>query len=320
MAQVTTAAPPYDWRLTIAGIDQDGTEMERARLRGILGRPRPDTKIIRAIEARQNEDGGFPHQMTSGRLSTIDATATTLEWLWDLGLAESPYVERACTYLLSTQRPDGAWDEPPGLLRYSPPPRLLPGDPRVRCRATALVAFWLARAGYRDDVTRRAVDYTAARQAPDGRVLGFRETTWLLAAASSLLDGPASAVTVRALESLAAVPDARWSVGALAGMLDCLGVAGLSRSVAVIARGIDRLRVLVRPDGAWLSEEGEAYHMDVTLAALRALVFHGAVAPADPPPALMTSPPADSGPAARANDAPATATSQPAAGAEGMTA
>lgn len=313
MAQVTTAAPPYDWRLTIAGIDQDGTEMERARLRGILGRPRPDMKIIRAIEARQNEDGGFPHQMTSGRLSTIDATATTLEWLWDLGLAESPYVERACTYLLSTQRPDGAWDEPPGLLRYSPPPRLLPGDPRVRCRATALVAFWLVRAGYRDDVTRRAVDYTAARQAPDGRVLGFRETTWLLAAASSLLDGPASAVTVRALESLAAVPDARWSVGALAGMLDCLGVAGLSRSVAVIARGIDRLRVLVRPDGAWLSEEGEAYHMDVTLAALRALVVHGAVGPADPPPA-------DSGPAARAKDAPATATSQPAAGAEGMTA
>jgi len=283
---------PYDWRLTIAGIDQNGTEMERARLRGILGRPRPDTKIVRAIEARQNEDGGFPHQMASGRLSTIDATTTTLEWLWDLGLAESPYAERACTYLLSAQRPDGAWDEPPGLLRFSPPPRLLPGDPRVRCRATALVAFWLARAGYRDDVTRRAVDYVAARQAPDGRVLGFRETTWLLAAASALLEGPAPAVTARALESLAAVPDDRWSAAAFAGMLDCLGAAGLSRSVALIARGVDRLRALVRPDGTWLSDEGEAYQTDVTLAALRALVFHGAVEPADPRPATMTSQPA----------------------------
>ncbi|HEV2284141.1 MAG TPA: prenyltransferase/squalene oxidase repeat-containing protein [bacterium] len=283
---------PYDWRLTIAAIDQNGTEMERARLRGILGRPRPDTKIIRTIEARQNEDGGFPHQMASGRLSTIDATTTALEWLWDLGLAESPYAERACTYLLSTQRPDGAWDEPPGVLRYSPPPpRLLPGDPRVRCRATALVAFWLARAGYRGDAPRRGVDYVAARQAPDGRVLGFRETTWLLAAASSLLEGPASAAAVRALESLAAVPDSRWSAGALAGLLDCLGAAGLSRSVAVIARGADRLRALVRPDGTWLSEEGEAYHTDVTLSALRALVLHGAVEPADLPagtrPAVM---------------------------------
>jgi hypothetical protein len=280
MAQVTTAAPPFDWRLTIAGIDQNGSEMERARLRGILGRPRPDTKIVRAIEARQNDDGGVPHGMAAGRLSTIDATTTTLEWLWDLGLAESPYAERAYMYLLSAQRPDGAWDEPPGVLRYSPPPHLLPGDPRVRCRATALVAFWVARAGYRDDATRRAVAYVSARQAPDGRVLGFRETTWLLAAAASMLDGPASPVAVRAIESLAGVADERWSPGALAGMLDCLGAAGFSVFVAVIARGLDRLRSLVRPDGTWLSEAGEAYHIDVTLAALRALVFHGAVVPA----------------------------------------
>jgi len=311
---VITAAPPYDWRLTIAGLDQNGSEMERARLRGILGRPRPDTKIVRTIEARQNEDGGVPYGMVSGRVSTIDATTTTLEWLWDLGLAESPYAERAYTYLLSTQRPDGSWDEPPGVLRYSPPPRLVPGDPRVRCRVTALVAFWLARAGYRDDVTRRAVVYVAARQAPDGRVLGFRETTWLLAAAAAMLDGPGSAVTVRALESLAAVPDERWSSGPLAGMLDCLGAAGCSRSVAIVARGLDRLRALALPDGTWLSDDGEAYHMDVTLAALRALVFYGAVAPVDP------------GPAARAKAAPAIINSQPAAaasrgsaGAEGST-
>jgi squalene cyclase len=283
---------PYDWRLTISGIDQNGTEMERARLRGILGRPRPDTKIVRTIEARQNEDGGVPHQMIAGRLSTIDATTTTLEWLWDLGLGDSPYAERACTYLLSVQRPDGSWDEPPGVLRYSPPPRLLPGDPRVRCRVTALVAFWLARAGYRDDATRRAVAYVAVRQAPDGRVLGFRETTWLLAAASAILDGAASPVTARALESLSAVPDDRWSAGSLAGMLDCLGAAGLSRPVAAIARGLDRLHALARPDGTWLAEEGEAYHMDVTLAALRALIFHGAVMPADVRPATMTLSPA----------------------------
>lgn len=302
MADVITAAPPYDWRLTIAGLDQSGSEMERARLRGVLGRPRPDTKIVRAIEARQNEDGGVPYGMVSGRLSTIDATTTTLEWLWDLGLAETPYAERACMYLLSTQRPDGSWDEPPGVLRYSPPPRLVPGDPRVRCRVTALVAFWLARAGYRDDVTRRAVAYVAACQAPDGRVLGFRETTWLLAAASAMLDGPGSAVTVRALESLAAVPDERWSAGQLAGMLGCLGAAGCSRSIVIVARGLDRLRALALPDGTWRSDDGEAYHMDVTLAALRALVLCGAVAPA-----IM-------------NSQSAAAASRGSAGAEGSTA
>ena len=279
MAQVSTAAPPFDWRRTIAGIDQHGGEMDRARLRGILGRPRPDTKIVRAIESRQNEDGGVPHGTVPGRLSTIDATTATLEWLWDLGLAESPYAERACTFLLSVQRPDGAWDEPPGLLRYAPPPRLLPGDPRVRCRATALVAFWLARIGRRDDSLRRAITYVATRQAPDGRVLGFLESTWLLAAACRMVAGPESETAAQALGGLAAVPDERWSAGALAGMLGCLGAAGVSRSVAVIGGGVDRLRALVRPDGMWVSDDGEAYHMEVTLAALRALVLHNAVVP-----------------------------------------
>jgi hypothetical protein len=278
MAYVT-AAPPYDWRRTIAGIDQNGTEMERARLRGILGRPRPDTKIVRAIEARQNEDGGVPYAMTPGRLSAIDATTTTLEWLWDLGLAESPHVERACTYLLSMQRPDGAWDEPPGILRYAPPPRLVPGDPRVRCRVTALVAFWLARAGYRDEATRRGAAYAAARQAADGRVLGFRETTWTLAAASWLLDGPASPVAARALDAIAAVPAERWAAGAVADMLGVLGAAGVPRSTAAVAGGLDRLLALAGADGAWVSEDGEAYQVEVTLQALRALVVYGTVPP-----------------------------------------
>jgi Prenyltransferase and squalene oxidase repeat len=275
-----TAAPPFDWRRTIAGIDQHGSDMDRARLRGILGRPRPDAKIVRAIEARQNEDGGVPYGLVPGRPSTADATAATLEALWDLGLRDSPYADRAAMYLLSTQRPDGAWDEPPALLRYGPPPRLMPGDPRVRCRATSLMAFWLVRLGYRDDVTRRAVAYVAGRQAADGRVLGFLESTWLLAAAACMLDGADSPVAVRAIAAVAAVAEERWSAAALAGMLGCLGPAGLSRSVDVIGRGVRRLRALVRADGTWLSEEGEAYHMEVTLAALRALVFHDAVGPA----------------------------------------
>jgi hypothetical protein len=272
-----TAAPVFDWRCTIAAIDQDGSDMDRARLRGILGRPRPDAKIVRAIEARQNEDGGVPYGLVPGRPSTVDTTAAMLEVLWDLGLRESPYAERAVMFFLSTQRPDGAWDEPPALLRYGPPPRLMPGDPRVRCRATALVAFWLVRMGYRDDVPRRAVAYTAARQAPDGRVLGFLETTWLLAAASCMLDGKDSPPAERARASLAAVPDERWNAASVAGLLNCLGAAAVPRSSAVVRRGIRRLRSLVRPDGIWLSEEGEAYHMEVTLAALRALICHDAV-------------------------------------------
>jgi hypothetical protein len=128
--------------------------------------------------------------------------------------------------------------------------------------------------GYRDDVPRRAVAYVAARQAPDGRVLGFLETTWLLAAASCMLDGRNAPPAERALAALAAVADQRWSAASLAGVLNSLGAAGVPRASPLVGRGI---RPLVRPDGLWLSEEGEAYHMEVTLAALRALIYHDAV-------------------------------------------
>src|SRR5206468_4211296 len=74
----------YDWRRTIAYVDQNGNEMERARLRGVLGRPRPETRIIRLLEASQNEDGAFPSNLVQGRPSSIDTTALVLSWMQDL--------------------------------------------------------------------------------------------------------------------------------------------------------------------------------------------------------------------------------------------
>src|SRR5437879_5118733 len=135
----------YDWRLTIACIDQSGNEMERARLRGLLGRTRPDAKILRALEVLPDEAGGFPGEL-------------------------------------------------------------------VR-----------------------------ARQAADGRFLGFLRTTWAAAAAFRLVEGAGSSTSARAVEALTGVGDDRWYPGALAGMLACLAEAGVPASVAVIRRGLQRL-------------------------------------------------------------------------------
>lgn len=269
----------FDWRATIAFVDQSGSEIERARLRGVLGRARTDARILRVFESRQNEDGGFPHAFVPGRLSTIDATATAIEWLFDLGLGGGACAERACVHLLAAQRPDGGWDEPPGLLKHSPPPRLLPGDPRVRCRATALVVYWLARVGDREDAIRRALGYLAARQAANGRLLGFLQTTWLAAAAFRMVDGPAAEPAARALAALAAVPPDRWYPGALAGMLGCLGEAGVGAPHPPVRAGLARLCALARPDGSWLSEDGDLYHVEASLQALRAMVVLGETAP-----------------------------------------
>ncbi len=278
MALVTSSRTAgCDWRRTLAFINGAGNEIERARLRGLLGCARPDAKAVLTLEVRQNLDGGFPHGLVQGRPSTIRATAQALAWLEDLSLHGGPLVERSLTFLLAIQRPDGSWDEPPGVLRFGPPPQQIPGDPRVRILSTALAGYWLARTRYGGDAVTRAVAHLREHQGPDGRFMGFLRTTWLGAALFMFVEGGESASAARGLEALAAVDAGRWHPGALAGMLGCLATAEVSADRPFITRGLARLGSLARPDGSWLSEDGDASPVETTLRALRALVLYGAV-------------------------------------------
>ena len=277
---VAPSVASLDWRGTIAYIDQNGNEVERARLRGLLGRPRPDAKVIRAIEARQNEDGGFALGLVPGRPSSIDATALVLGWLQDLRLLRSPQAHTAVTYLLAQQRPDGSWDEAPSVIKFGPPPNLTPGDPRVQALCTALGGYWLALLGYRDDyAVVRAAAYLRERQASDGRVLGFLRTTWTATALFRLVDGPGSTAAGRGLGALAEVEAPRWGPGALIAMLDCLAEAGVPPDIPLIQLSLAMLKGLAQPDGSWPSEEGEFYHVEVTLKGLRVLLLYGIASP-----------------------------------------
>ena len=266
-----------DWRRTLAFINGAGNEIERARLRGLLGCARPDAKAVLTLEVRQNLDGGFPHGLVQGRPSTIRATAQALAWLEDLSLHGGPLVERSLTFLLAIQRPDGSWDEPPGVLRYGPTPQQIPGDPRVRTLSTALAGYWLARKRYGGDAVSRAVAHLREHQAPDGRFMGFLRTTWLGVALFMFVEGGDSAVAARGLEALAAVDASRWDSGALAGMLGCLATAAVPADRPLIARSLVRLQSLARPDGSWLSEDADVSPVEATLRALRALLLYGAV-------------------------------------------
>ncbi len=280
-----------DWRQSIAYVDQSGSEMERARLRGILGRARPDAKVVRALEARQNTDGGFPYGMLQGRLSTVESTTAALGWMEDLELLSTSLVERAIMYLLAAQRPDGSWDEPPGVVRYAPPPRLVPGDPRVRCLATARAGYWFARVGESGgDAVARAMAYLRGRQAPGGRFLGFLQTTWLATAMFRLAGGTDATAAAKAIDALAAVEAERWYPGALTEMLNCLGDAGVPEDLPLIQWSLARLVALAQPDGSWPSEDGEAYHVEVTLRALRAVLRYASATPREREAAVALAP------------------------------
>jgi hypothetical protein len=270
----------YDWRRTILWLDQNGSDIERARLRGLLGRARPEARVLRTLEARQNPDGGFPGDLVQGRPSSVETTAIVVNWLGDLHLLGGFHAQRVLTYLLTVQRPDGSWDEPLGLLKFAPSPRLLPGDPRVQALCTALAAYALVLLGQRSDhAVARAMAYLRPRQAPGGRFLGFLRTTWLAAAVFRLVEGPASPPASRALEALAAIPPERWLPGALAGALNAMAVMDLPASVPAVGGGLGRLLALADEDGSWPSEDGDFYRVEVTLRALRVLLAYGAVSP-----------------------------------------
>ncbi|MGH2348649.1 MAG: hypothetical protein ACRDFT_04185, partial [bacterium] len=64
----------------VSFIQENGDDVELARLAGLLGRYPPDTRTLRSLTSRQHDDGGFPYGMIPGRASSVTATAQGLRW------------------------------------------------------------------------------------------------------------------------------------------------------------------------------------------------------------------------------------------------
>lgn len=260
----------------IAYIRENGDELERARLAGLLGRTRPEPKVARALLNRQNEDGGFPYGMIPGRASAITSTATALQWLQDLHLLFTPHAERAAAYLLTVQRPEGAWEETPAVVKYDPPPHARPGHMVGRSHCTALATFWLARlAGSRHDAVLRASGYLRAQRdggwPPDEMV----QTASLVIAAFAMIDGLGSPVVVAGVDALSRRPPEVWTPDRLAETLTALYGAGFGADDPLVAWSVRRLLGAQRPDGGWSSEQGTDRDVDLSLRAMSALLVFG---------------------------------------------
>jgi len=260
----------------VAYVQENGDELERARLAGLLGRSRAEPKVARSLLARQNEDGGFPYGLIHGRPSSITATATAMQWLQNLRLLPSSYVERTTGYLLTVQRPDGAWEESPAVLRYDPPALARPGVPLGRIYCTALAASWMARLlGSRHDSVMRAA--TCLRTSRNGGWPAEEpaHVTAQVAAALLMVEGPSSAAAAAGLDALRRLAPEAWTADRLADSLHALYLAGLPADDPYVASGSARLLSLQRPDGGWSSEHGADRDVDLSLRALGVLLAYG---------------------------------------------
>jgi hypothetical protein len=229
----------------------------------------------------QTTSGGWPAQW-GDEVASIDATCFRLAELDDLGGLTRPAAAKALDWLANRQRPDGFWEEDRSLAADAPK-WARPGDIEARFYLTTNAAFWLAVAA--NDVAGPGIglDPTSAPYhavlelagnairasvGEDGSWPGYLVSGWLAAA---VLHRQAhfyesARIAVRLAERVREMSPA--NVAAMAAALRRLGWSDHD-SLALAAR--QRLKDTQRPDGAWPSDDAQAFDVHTTLTGIRAI-------------------------------------------------
>ena len=257
-------------------VRQNGTDLERARVGWLISGVKPTENMIQQFLELQCPDGGFPFGGGKGNPSAVDSTLSAIGYLEDLGLFHSTHVDRAFTYLLLVQKKDGGWDEDPGITEYSLPPYITPGDLRTRVYLSAHASYWLALKQHLEDPKfREALYFLVSHQEDSGRFFGFRRTTWIAVSAFALAGRPYSKIVSKGLKYLMDKPLDEYADSQIAWALEYLGRAGLPKVHPFISDCLAELAQRQKPDGAWISEDGESFTVGATISALKAFKIFG---------------------------------------------
>lgn len=257
-------------------IQENGDDVEQARLAGLLGRFPPDVRTLRSLTSRQHEDGGFPYGMIPGRASSVTATARALQWIEDLRILPSAPGQRAATFLLMVQRPDGAWEESPAVIKFDPPASIRPGTPFARRYCTGLAAIALARAlGSASDAVSLAAGFLRSHRNGATLVEQLADTAALVTSVLTIAEGQSSTLAADGAEALSRVPAELWTADRLAAACTAFHTAGFAAEDPIAAWAIRRLLELQQPDGSWRSGRGSDHDVEVSLDALSVLFGFG---------------------------------------------
>jgi hypothetical protein len=265
-----------------------GDRVDRARLSYLRSGTVPPADVLDAVEVGQAFDGGFPALWTSD-VGSVDATCFRLAELDDVGALNRPAGRRALAWLASRQRADGSWEEDKALADVAPS-WARPGDPEARLYLTANAAFWLAVGGPdtedekagpgrhsygpteedNEHAERLALAGAVIRDslAPDGSWPSYLATGWLGASLLFRLGWFYEAARIQVILGERVPEMSAADTASLACALRRIGVAEDDWLLVAARR---RLAETQRSDGGWESDDGRAFDVHTTLAAIRAL-------------------------------------------------
>lgn len=260
-----------------------GDPVDRARLSWLRTGAAAPPDAFEKVELGQTGHGGWP-ALWADDVASVDATCFRLAELDDLGGLERPSARRALHWLASQQKPDGMWEEDASLADAAPP-WACPGDPEARLYLTTVAGYWLAVAGpptapgrlhARDApvdeahtaLLTRAAEAFRAELRPDGSWPSFLAAGWHGAALLYHLGWFYEAAQIQVILA-ERVPE--MSPADCAQMAAALRRVGLAADEWLLVAARQRLAATQRTDGGWPSDDGDAFDVHTTLAAIRAL-------------------------------------------------
>jgi hypothetical protein len=254
-----------------------GDQVDRARLSWLRSELPPSPDMVDKVEMGQSTGGGWP-AFWGGDKPSIDATCFRLAELDDLGALERPAARAAIAWLATRQRPDGTWQEDESLAGTAPP-WATPGDPEATIYLTANAGFWLCVAGppvplpspeasQHAEVLARATQAFRAALRPDGTWPSFLVAGWLGAA---MLFKTGWFYEAAQIQVVLANRMPEMSAADVAWLSASFRRVGLSNEDFVLQKARARLAETQRSDGGWPSDDGDAFDVHTTLAAIRGM-------------------------------------------------
>jgi hypothetical protein len=260
-----------DIAAAVAYVHSHGDQVELCRLEYMLNGQPPSPQVSGSLFAEQRQDGGWSPFWVQD-YSSLDATCFRLAQAEQLGITvNQTAVQLAVGFLNQRQQSNGSWEEDESV-RESAPPWAKPGNLAASLYLTANCGFWLVMFQGVSVCAQNAGIYLQDYLREDGKISSFLHTHWLAGGLWMGLGWKEQAdLALMYLETR--LED--LSASGLAWLIVSLRIAGvpLERKIIRTANGL--LEEAQCDDGHWTSEDGEAFDVNATLEALRALKLCG---------------------------------------------